>query len=190
MSQELFNRNSKQLVDAIQICVDNELITPSLILIYSAIDIMSWLNSEKPNESVKKRFTRWVDRYMLSAKPLKCTATELYGARCGLVHTFTPESDLSQEGTVRQIIYASGASKADKLQEMIRTAKLSDYVPLQVEELFEAVRLGLEAFKKELSGNPSKAAKAYAKAGKFFKTIPDKEIDDLAQWGKNMLGIA
>lgn len=188
LSQELFNKNIKQLLDAIQICIEKELITPSLILIYSAIDIMSWLNSEHPKESVKARFTHWVDRYMLSAKPLKCTAIELYGARCGLVHTFTAESDLSQQGTIRQIIYASGASKASKLSAMITTAKLSNYVPLQVEELLEAVRRGLEAFKKELSGNPSKAAKVSAKGGKFFKTVSNKGIDDLLQWGKGVLG--
>jgi hypothetical protein len=119
LSREVLDQCFKQLCDAIEACVGKDLTIPCLILIYSAIDIAGWLDSEDSRESVRNRFTRWVDRYLLPAKSLDCTAAELYGARCGVVHTFSPESGLSKKGVVRKIVYVSGSSEAGKLGEMI-----------------------------------------------------------------------
>ena len=176
-----------QIAEAIFLCIERKLVTPSLILIFSAIDITSWLDDEDPKESVKTRFTRWVDRYLLPAKPLQCTAIELYAARCGLVHTLTPESNLTKQENVRQIIYAWGTSKADKLQEMITLGQISKYVSLHIEELLKAYLLGLATFLEEVSNNPSKAAKVYAKSDKFFGTLTEEHADALLRTAKALL---
>ena len=188
MDQESLRQCFNQLSEGIKVCIEKDLTTPSLILIYSAIDIAGWLNSENPGEPVKNRFISWVERYLLPAKELKCSAIELYGARCGLVHSLSPESDVSKKGAARKIIYSSRTNKPDELQEMIMLAKISDYIPVKVEDLFEAYCQGLDVFLKELLADPSKAANVYDKATSIFITLTDQERKDLIQWGKTLLG--
>lgn len=106
MSQEILNKSFRQLDDAITLCIENGLTIPSLILIYSSIDIAGRLNSEEPTKRVKDSFTKWVDRYMTPEKTLGCTAIELYGARCGVIHTLSSDSKESKKGIIRKVFYA------------------------------------------------------------------------------------
>ena len=87
---------------------------PCLVLLYSGIDAAA---SQEPaaGKGVGERFEKWVDRYMLKGKPLPCTARELYAARCAVVHTFTPDSDLSKAGKARVVAYAYGKAEVMKL---------------------------------------------------------------------------
>jgi hypothetical protein len=126
-----------QLGTGIGVCFDKKLITSALVLLYSAIDITSWLASDKPNATVRECFVTWVEKYLLASKPLKCTALELYSARFGLVHTLTPDSQLVEQGKARLIAYAWGTAKSNDLSKLIDMTKLSDKaVAVQVEELW------------------------------------------------------
>lgn len=186
-NQELLNRNLEQLCKAIELCIKEKLISPSLILLYSAIDITSWVAMDEPN--TKERFIGWVETYLLPMKKIRCTAMELYAARCGLVHRFSADADLIErgEGNVRRIMYAWGNSNESSLQEMIELGKLSEYVPVKVEELFEAYYLGLRAFQEDLSKDPIKASKVYDKAGRFFVTMSEADSRRLINLAKNLL---
>ena len=104
LSRESLENVFEQMLSPIELCVAARLGTPSLILLYSAIDIAGWLNSE--HRKVQDRFTEWVDKYLLPNSSLKCTALDLYGARCGLVHSYSSDSDLSRSGKVTPIGYA------------------------------------------------------------------------------------
>lgn len=174
------NKRFEMLDSAIELCVKNDLETPSLILIYSTIDIAGWLNSEKPRETAKDRFTNWVSRYMLPTKLLECTALELYGARCGLLHNLSPDSNLSKKGEVREIFYASKRVELSKLQKMIKLAKISNCVVMKSGDLIESYRLGLDAFMKEVQADPTKATKVYEKAEFMFMTYSDENVSDLS----------
>jgi len=93
------------LFGAINSCEANKFVLPALMLIYSGIDILASLERRK-GEGTKASFTRWVDEYLLKAVSLPCTSLELYAARCGILHTLTPESDLSRKGKAREVGYA------------------------------------------------------------------------------------
>lgn len=171
--------NMMQLGAGIEACLEKRLITPALILLYSAIDITSWLASDNPNASVRDCFTSWVKDYMLPSKPLECSALELYAARCGLVHTLTPDSRLVEQGGVRRIGYAWGTAKSNDLQRLINSTNWSDkLVSVQVEELYEAWRLGLLAFTKELQENSQRATAVYERANKFFANLAAEPFEE------------
>lgn len=187
MNNETLNQNFEKLYSAIDLCIKKNLATPSLILIYSAIDIAGWLNSDKPNEKVVNSFTNWVNKYMLPTKLLNCTALELYGARCGLLHNLSSDSNLSERGTVRKIIYASKTIELSKLQEMMKMAKIPNYVVIKSSELIKSYRLGINNFLKDLLDDPTRAKKVYQKAEIMFMTCSDEKINDLLNWGKNRI---
>jgi hypothetical protein len=105
VSEHVLYKNLMLLGEGIETCLERKRIAPALILLYSAIDTSGWLDSAE-SHATRESFLQWVDRYLLNAKPLTCTALELYAARCGLLHTFTPDSRLSSEGKARRICYA------------------------------------------------------------------------------------
>jgi hypothetical protein len=187
---DLLGRNLAELFNAIQLCMRSKMVTPALVVLYSAIDIAGWLDAEDPGAAVRTRFVSWVDKYLLPAQPFRCTALELYAARCGVVHTFTADSDLTQRGTARRIIYAWGDSRAEVLQEMIDLAQMSGWVPVQVEKLIEGYRLGVEAFLGRLDRDPERAARVSAKAERFFLPMSRQEGEGLLQWARDLLGRA
>jgi hypothetical protein len=91
------------------------------------------------------RSFRWVDENMLRTQPMPCTALELYAARCGILHTFTPDSDLSRKGSVRKIIYAWGTAKAEDLSKAANLLERAE-VAIHISELIESFREGLASY--------------------------------------------
>lgn len=192
MSKESLERAFGQLLEAIDLCVAHKLNVPALTLVYSTIDIAGWLHGTE-KQKVGDRFTEWVDKYLLPGSNLKCNALTLYGARCGVVHSFSPESDLSASGKVLKIAYAWKPSLASELEELV-AANLemlrqrgveedpNDYfVAVQGEDLVEALRKGVTTFLEDINLNPEKAAATYAKAKLFGELSPETARDMLSQ---------
>ena len=180
MSDPKLLENLMQLGAGVQACLDKRLSMPALILLYSAIDITSWLASGYTSSTVRERFTSWVDQYLLSAKRLGCTSLELYSARCGIVHTFTPDSQLANIEGIRRVAYAWGSAKSVDLQTLIEKTNWTDrLVAVHVEELFEGWRLGALAFVNELQENPKRAEMVKLKARKFFDHLAADSIESL-----------
>lgn len=178
MSETKLYENMMQIGAGIEACLKKGLVIPALVLLYSAIDITSWLASDDPNGSVRDYFTRWVQNYMLPSSLLECSALEIYSARCGLVHTLTPDSRLSEQGGIRRIAYAWGTVKSSDLQSLIdRTGWADRLVSVKVEEMYEAWRLGLLAFTEELKQDPQKAVSVYERADKFFEQLSGETLN-------------
>jgi hypothetical protein len=152
----------------VESCIENKLSAPALILIYSGIDTAGWLDSDQPF-ATRTSFIGWVERYLLPSRPLNCTAVDLYAARCGLLHTMTPDSQLSAQGRARRICYAWGQGRVEDIQHTIDISNnSSEYVAVHVEELYEAWRLGLLTFTQEIDTDPARKSRVYAKANQFF----------------------
>lgn len=101
---EMLYKFSTETLSAVNLLDKNGFITQGLVVLYSAIDTLAWVNL--PSGDVTRTvFKDWVDRYMLSTYPLPCTAEELYAARCALLHSHSAESKSSREGNARQIFY-------------------------------------------------------------------------------------
>ena len=152
--------------------------TPALILIYSGLDTVGWLDSSD-DYATRSSFIKWVDAYLLKAKPLQCTSLDLYAARCGLLHTLTPDSQLSSAGKVRRISYAWGTATVQDLQRTIDlTNKTDELVVVHVNDLYEAWRLGVLQLTEDLEKSTERKSQVYKKASKFFAHLGLDTVSD------------
>jgi hypothetical protein len=186
MNDENLKQNLFLICESINLCMSKKLINPSLILLYSGIDILGWIEYGDSLSS-GQRFRNWVESYMLPLPQSNCNSTDLYGARCGLIHTFTPDSDLSKKGKARKILYAWGTSEIHALNEMIDLANLNEYVAVKIEILITAFRNGIESFLANLEKIPEKAQAVYARAANFFTHMSEEEKNVLLNWAKSVL---
>ena len=176
MSEQLMIENFNVLGKGFEVCAANRLQLPALAILYTSIDITAWLADD--NTKVGERFTGWVDRYLLKAKSMPCTACDLYGARCGILHTFTPDSDLNAKGKARLVCYAWAGRSAAELHRLVTHVGMDkEYVVVQIEELYEAWKLGVKVFLEELKHDSSRAVRVYAKAAKSFDVKSTATID-------------
>jgi hypothetical protein len=178
MSRQAFARNLLELQTGIEACLEKKAHLPTLVLLYSAIDVAAWLSNDDPAAKVGKRFMCWVDHYLLKSKALPCSSADIYAARCGLVHTLTPDSDMSAQGKARRVCYAWGTRDADRLQALTVLAGMADqYVCVQVEALYEAWQLGLALLVQEMERDPAREARVLARAAKFFDADSTETLD-------------
>lgn len=95
---------AKKMTEAITCLKDSGHVVGGIMLVYAAIDQMAWLSS--PNDETHgKEFKDWIDKYILPHNPLGCTSSDLWGARCGLLHTGAAESRDLRNGNAQSKIY-------------------------------------------------------------------------------------
>ena len=182
MSQTCLENVFSKMFAAIDVCLKSNIKLPALLLVYTLIDIASWLDSDE--KSVKKRFIGWVDKYMLPNSTLQCSSLELYAARCGLLHNYSATSDLSSN-EVRRIFYAWRPSRAADLANLILLntqilAKLGkeaveEIVAVQAEDIILALQTGVDKFLSDIAADSQSAQRAYAKAEDMM--IENQEAD-------------
>jgi hypothetical protein len=148
-----FYQNAIEQLESIEDCLNKDRVLSSLCLLYSLIDVTASLE-RGPNEG-KSAFVRWVDRYMLRKRPLPCTALELYAARCGILHSFTPDSNLSRKGKARNIVYAFGPAKLEDLAKTGKRLGRAD-ASVHIKDLVESFRAGLDEYLGEIVHDPER----------------------------------
>jgi hypothetical protein len=137
------------LLDAVELLLSNKLHGPSLILIYSTIDVLAWLGRHETHPDVtRKDFITWAQTYLLPLPESKITATNLYSARCSVLHSYSVESRLSREQEAVEIFYAWGSATSSDLQRIIDSTG-RNAIALQTENLVEALRRGIDKFLSE-----------------------------------------
>ncbi len=156
-------------VDAIALLHKNERITQALILLYSAIDTMSWLDTPNPHTTATA-FRQWVDQYLLPNPRLPCTSADLYSARCGLLHTHTAESASTIAGSAREIWYWTGKESLDLLK--YQAAGRTDVTFVRFSDLVEAFADAAERFAMALDQHPTRAKAAQDKARRWLAWVP------------------
>lgn len=171
MSESNLYLNILKLGSGIEVCTEQKLISSALVLLYSGIDSVSWLASNE-EYSTRTTFIDWVEKYLLKAKQLPCTSLDLYAARCGLLHTFTPDSRLSATGEARRLCYAWGNSRTQDLQRTINWVSGHErLVAVHISDLYEAWRLGVKLFVEEIDSDSNRKQAVYEKADKFFSDL-------------------
>jgi hypothetical protein len=201
---ETLEQKFGQLLMVAEFCVQVRATTPALVLIYSAIDVAGWLYAANPSASPGQRFTSWVAKYLLPDANLDCSSRELYGARCGIVHNFSTESDLSRKGEVRQIVYSWGDGDIETLRAMTKIVNLDQdetpnilarsikakFTSVKLEILIAAFRKGLIRFFKEAESDERMAARMKERSGKVLMHMSKAEGETLVKWGSALLADA
>ncbi|SRR6266404_5689406 len=131
MSQQAFSRVLSQLTTGVNDLFASRRTLPGFLLLYTSIDIIASLTRPKGAESTSSTFFKdWVKNYILPNSDLDCSAEEIWGARCGLLHTGTAESDMSRTRRVRMINYVGTIEAAARMQSKHDSGQKKDlFVP-------------------------------------------------------------
>lgn len=169
MDNSVLLHNIKNHLCAIRLCLDNHLRIPALILIYSGIDMMAALSRPaKAEKVIRADYIDWAERYMRCKERLGVSGIELYAARCGVIHTATADSQLSNEGKARKIFYAWGDRQTDEPMSLLAALGIDDVVVLKVEGLATAFSDGIVCFGDEIDQDAELAFLIRGRADKLF----------------------
>lgn len=162
--------HGEHLLGAVFKCVRSGFHVPALILIYSTIDAMAWLDrDEKAEDVTRSDFVQWVETYLLPHSDLSCTAIDLYAARCAVVHSYSSESRLSRERKAKAISYAWGTAKEETLRAVIAQSSIRDKLEVvHITKLLEALKTGVMEFIKAKEGN----SLVQSRVKKFYGLAP------------------
>ncbi|PMZ74889.1 hypothetical protein [Pseudomonas sp. FW305-70] len=147
---------AKKMTDAVGTLRDAGHLVPAVMLTYAGIDQMAWLSIPQERSSAKD-FKAWVEGYMLSKNPMACTASELWEARNGLLHTGTAESSANQnDSSIRKILYTYGSAHC-------ASNSSNDTVFIKAEDLIVGYLTGVLWFMEDLKAEPAKLQSALEK---------------------------
>ena len=150
-----------------------------LILIFSSLDIFAASNTHD-GRSTCKAFKSWVDRYVDIGR-IGCTASDLWGARCGILYTLRPDSDHSRAKKARTIFYTWGNKNTflpslNNAIDFVETYDQRGRVAISVDVLHSAVREGLCKYFDELDLNPSEKQKVGSRAFGFTSKFDEQVL--------------
>jgi hypothetical protein len=122
---------------------------PALVMLYSAIDILgSLLRPESEADTRGEYFKKWVDDYMIGHSQVAFTSDDLWGARCGMLHTHTASSKLARAGKARRLHYlrTHGASLPPAMKAAMNGLSAQGKVFVDVDSLCSAFEEGTRRF--------------------------------------------
>lgn len=140
------------MLSGIQAVLDAQCLVSGVSLIFSTMDAISALTRPDPSSDTNKLiFEAWVNKYLLESSSLRCSATDLYAARCGILHTYGYESRLGRQQQSRPIVYEwlSGPS-ADLGAKLPPNA-----IIVKVDSLFVALKSAIQKYLYDLERDPT-----------------------------------
>jgi len=152
----LLDKKLESLFAAIDVLLASDYWEPVLILIYAGIDAMAWL--DRPADVARGNFNSWVDSYMMPDRINGISSTDLYSARCGLLHSHTGESDLHASDRARKICYVrqrDGDVMRRCLVQLYRQEKEPPWF-VDVDVLAGNFRLATNRFQDAVAKDPGK----------------------------------
>lgn len=149
---------------------DAELPEPVLTIIYSGIDSFGLLAAPSGVlDASGATFKHWCEKYILTR--LRCvdgtpiTSVDLWAARCGVLHTSTPLSQLEREGKARQVFYQFKGKTGFNM--ILNTQQMP--VCIDIEKLALAFKDGGIAFLTDLKNDPNCLRAADDRAQHFLR---------------------
>lgn len=126
-----------------------------LVVVYSAIDTVGLLDAPSSQTTASgQSFKNWVKKYLLTYPGIEFNEVDLWGARCAVLHTFTSQSELSQSGKAKELMYFGGEKNSDaakKFDVEIRAMPGGNYLPVHFETLYLAFIKAVGIFSTDLT---------------------------------------
>jgi hypothetical protein len=154
-------------VDIIKLCLDRDSPEEALVLLYSAMDTISFIGApQRMKHTSREDFIDWCDEYVVRAlgPDNGPNGHDLYGARCGLLHNSSAASSIGNKGEAREINYRFKGRTGVNL--MANTPK--PFVLVDLENLVDAFCAGSRSFLIGLEKDPQRMALAEQRASQFF----------------------
>jgi len=154
----------------IAVSLGNDLPEQGLALIYSGIDTLGLLGAPPGvTDATRSTFMPWCETYIVprvqSVEGDPLTAIDLYGARCGVLHTSTPTSALGRKGDAREVWYQFKGKTGVNMLSVLPLHPLR----LDIEALAWAFRHGGIAFLSDLQKDPARQQLADSRAQHFLR---------------------
>jgi len=153
-SVERVLHGKRGILAGINACVECKCVMSAVTLIYAAIDAMAGLT--RPVDSVEtdsNHFKAWAERYFLSFLDQPVTPAELWGARCGVVHAYSPESRVSRGRSGRTVVYKW--RHGHRPDDPLLASHANTSIILEVEVLVEAFGKAIELFHGRIDAEPA-----------------------------------
>jgi len=176
LSTKLFYQNYIQMVAGVECCLEAKLHMPALALTYTVMDTFAWAVFGGEEKSSRRRFERWVEAWVLPQGTVGCSATELYAARCAVLHRLTSDADLTESGAARRVAYAWGTSTALSLQHALEALNAKDIVAVHIGELFAAVREAMARVIEAAEADSKLRQRLEHAADKHFASMEDETV--------------
>lgn len=173
---DMLEKHLRDLKDAIEECYKKAWHMPCLVLLYSGIDAVASLEPSR-GKHIGDRFERWVEEYLLPSGSLSCNSIDLWAARCGVVHTFTPESELYRKGKSRQVGYVFGPESLEKLNNAAVLTGQINLVNVHVRDLIDAFYGGCLAYLKDVLLDSQRRQELESTAGLWTGYVAPETMD-------------
>jgi hypothetical protein len=162
----LIPRYADQTKSGIDLCLRSRLVVPAITLLYSGIDVLGFLASAKPH-ATRQTFILWAEKHLdCFLKTKGICGLDLYSARCGLLHTGQAPSAHVDSGDARELWYRfDGEAHINMMTNTPKPAVLVD-----VEELVESFKGGIERLMSDVEADPNLRTEAERKAERYFRT--------------------
>ena len=160
--------------DDITFALEHKRYRATLLLSFSAMDAMAFLDMPaKQSDVTRTDFINWTSRHIVFPGEEQLTGIDLYGARCGLLHTYSAHSKLSREGDCRHLVFIHQSTGAPVIPH--RGAR--KYVLVSISALVDALFAGIDRFLPQLFADSSRAAVAEERLGKLmlYEEVPKSD---------------
>jgi hypothetical protein len=104
-------------------------------------------------EAESVSFKALVKKYLLPEDPsLTFSETDLWGARCGVLHTFTAGSRLANHGHAKEIVYYTGDKSGPDAQQLLSfvQTRTKTYIAANLDDVQIAFLKGMHKFATDL----------------------------------------
>lgn len=128
------------MLTGIDVALDAQCLVSAVILMFGMIDALSALTRPMDAANTNRQvFVDWCNRYVRPTETLSCCSMDLYAARCGVLHTYSAESQLARDSEAHRLIYEWEAGPS--------AAPLPpDSIVVYVESLNMTLRLAVHEF--------------------------------------------
>jgi hypothetical protein len=158
---------ARQIKRGIELSLSERLVLPTLILLYSGMDVFGALTTVS-GRGGEKSFTDWASRYMAPfLGKTGLSATDLYSARCGVLHTGRATSDMVASGKARELWYGLGD---DSHINLIVNVPLPP-VHIRMEEMVAAFNSAIEQFFATIQSDPGLQQTVTTNAERYFRKV-------------------
>jgi hypothetical protein len=137
--------------------------------IYAAIDVMAFLNMPADQTDVTRTdFIDWAERYLKFSGQTQIAGADLYGARCGVVHTYSEQSKMSRDGKCRMLMYVANMSG-----DQVRDAGDRNYILVSIAGMKSALFAAIDRFLVDVFASTERAKIAEKRLQKLLIAYED-----------------
>lgn len=161
------------LLKSIKICKDADFKESVLILMYSAIDSISWLDSTENDilkRDGKKEFISFCNRYIIPKMNADITAEELYAARCAVVHTISATSKNNLTKNIRLICYSNNSVAVKEGNQLLNKIN-PNAIFLDIISLLVVLTEAIEDFFNTIAKDENKKINVIKKSEDYYSVI-------------------